>query len=39
MGANAISRPQTQPDPPRMFAQVKAPRSTQSDGDRHPELF
>ena len=23
MGANAISRPQTQPDPSRMFAQVK----------------
>ncbi len=36
MGANAISRPQTQPDPVRNLSQIKAPRSTQPDGDRLP---
>jgi hypothetical protein len=35
MRANAISRPQTQPDPPRMLAQFKGSRPTQSDGGRH----
>jgi hypothetical protein len=37
MRANAISRPRTQPDPPRNFSQVRAPRSTQSDGDGLPK--
>jgi hypothetical protein len=37
MGANVFSRPQTQHDPLRPFAQVGAPRSTQPDGDRHQE--
>src|SRR6266568_8320372 len=36
MGANAISRPQTQPDPVRNLSQIKAPRSTQPDGNRLP---
>src|SRR5713101_1286104 len=36
MGANAIRRPPTQPDPVRNLSQIKAPRSTQPDSDRLP---